>query len=82
MGEFRDFFESTRRPGAKQSLYPLNYGGVGQYAPADWIPYAADSITYMPPEWLNFKFLDTFYPPPLANRMKDVKYTSLPYRLP
>lgn len=84
---FREWFneqvilESRGRPGTKQGLYPAAYAG-GVYPPCDWIPYAADSITYSPPEWLNFKFLPGFYPPPLANRLKGEKYTSVAYQMP
>ena len=81
---FREWLlnESRGRPGAKQSLYPAPYGGIGQYAPCDWMPYAADAITYMPPEWLNYKFLYTFKAPVKANWAKGIKYISLPYKLP
>ena len=72
--------ESRGRPGTKQGLYPPAYSGI--YPPCDWLPYAADAITYSPSEWLDFKFLYTFDAPPLANRTKGVKYISIPCQLP
>jgi hypothetical protein len=79
--EWLILLESRGRPGTKQALYPAAYSG-GAYPPADWIPYAADAITYSPPEWLNFKFLYTFDAPPLANRINGVEYVSIPYKMP
>jgi hypothetical protein len=66
MLKFAEWFElneGVMRPGAKQGLYPPGYGGIGLYPPQDWMPGAADAITYMPKEDLNFKFLYTFLPP-------------------
>lgn len=38
---------SSARPAAKSGLYPLGYGGIGQYPPAWWLPAAADAIFYV-----------------------------------
>ena len=79
--EWLTLLESRGRPGTKQALYPSAYAG-GVYPPSDWIPYAADAITYSPPEWLDFKFLDAFAPTPTQNRIRGEKYYSIPYKMP
>ena len=38
---------SSARPAAKSGLYPMGYGGIGQYPPAWWLPAAADAIFYV-----------------------------------
>ena len=40
--------EAATRPGAKQGLYPLGYGGVGLYPACDMMNWSADAFTYMP----------------------------------
>lgn len=40
--------ENATRPGAKQGLYPIGYGGIALYPPSDIINWSADAITYMP----------------------------------
>lgn len=40
--------ESASRPGAKQGLYPVGYGGIALYPPNDIINWSADAVTYMP----------------------------------
>lgn len=48
--------ESASRPGAKQGLYPLGYGGIALYPPSDIINWSADAITYMPKLQRTLKF--------------------------
>jgi hypothetical protein len=38
---------SAGRPANKSGLYPLGYGGIGLYPELNFIPRAADAITYM-----------------------------------
>lgn len=49
--EFKKWLElhegSAGRPGSKSGLYPLGYGGIGLYPVSNFIPRAADAITYM-----------------------------------
>jgi hypothetical protein len=55
--EFREWLtEHAMSPGAKQTLYPLSYGGVGLYTPPDMITWSADAICYMPIEDRKLKF--------------------------
>ena len=44
--------------GAKQTLYPLSYSGIGLYSIPDYMNWSADSVTYIPPEnrFLKFKW--------------------------
>lgn len=39
--------EASTRTAAKTSLYPLGYGGLGNYPDAWWIPAAADAMLYI-----------------------------------
>ena len=59
---FKTWLEAASRPGAKQGLYPLNYGGIGLYTPCDMANWAADAITYMPAEWLKAKVIEKPWP--------------------
>lgn len=38
---------SAARPASKSGLYPLGYGGIGNYPAAHWLPAAADAILYV-----------------------------------
>lgn len=38
---------SSRRPASKSGLYPLGYGGIGNYPPSWWISAAADAMLYI-----------------------------------
>ena len=58
---FKTWLEGTR-PGAKQGLYPLNYGGAGIYTPCDMANWSADAITYMPKWWLKHKVIEKPWP--------------------
>ena len=49
--------EDAGAPGAKQSLYPMGYGGIGLYPPSDVITWASDAITYMPEKVRFIKFI-------------------------
>lgn len=50
--------EHASRPGAKQGLYPMGYGGIGLYTPCDMANWSADAITYMPAAWLKPKIIE------------------------
>lgn len=39
--------EASTRTAAKTGLYPLGYGGLGNYPDAWWIPAAADAMLYI-----------------------------------
>jgi hypothetical protein len=54
--EFKQWLEHAGAPGAKQTLYPMSYGGVGLYTPPDIATWAADSMTYMPLKDRKLKF--------------------------
>jgi hypothetical protein len=49
--------EHATRPGAKQGLYPLGYGGIGLYPPSDMMNWAADALVYMPVKDRVLKFI-------------------------
>lgn len=36
-----------RGTSAKSGLYPMGYGGIGNYPPADILTHSADAITYL-----------------------------------
>lgn len=57
--EFKEWLlkEDAGSPGAKQSLYPMGYGGIGLYPPSDVITWGADAITYMPKELRQLTFV-------------------------
>lgn len=42
--------------GAKQSLYPLSYSGIGLYTIPDYMNWSSDSVTYIAPENRFLKF--------------------------
>ena len=56
------------RPGAKQSLYPLSYDGIGLYTMPDYMNWSADAVTYMSPQnrFLKFKWGDGMLANPFA----------------
>lgn len=68
--------EHATRPGAKQSLYPLSYGGIGLYTPPDYMNWAADAVTYLPQQnrFLKFIWGDGFLGNPFE---KETAYTSV-----
>lgn len=39
--------EGSRAPSSKTGLYPLGYGGIGNYPLADYLTHAADAIFYV-----------------------------------
>lgn len=39
--------EASRLTSSKTGLYPLGYGGIGLYPPADYLTHAADAILYL-----------------------------------
>lgn len=61
--------EGASQPGAKQMLYPMGYGGIGLYPPADVMTWGADAFTYMPEKIrkLDFKWGEGM----TANPFKD-----------
>lgn len=56
---FREWLlnEDAGSPSAKQSLYPMGYGGIGLYPPSDVITWGADAVTYMPAELRQITFV-------------------------
>lgn len=46
-GEYMLLKEGMKRTAAKSGLYPMGYGGIGNYPDAWWLPTAADSILYL-----------------------------------
>jgi hypothetical protein len=56
---FREWLlnEDAGSPSAKQSLYPMGYGGIGLYPPSDVITWGADAITYMPAKLRQITFV-------------------------
>ena len=54
--------EAASRPGAKQALYPMNYGGIGLYTPCDMANWSADAITYMPAWWRKPQVIEKKWP--------------------
>jgi hypothetical protein len=47
---FNDYLllrEGNTRTALKSLLYPLGYGGLGNYPPAHYIPQAADAVLYI-----------------------------------
>jgi len=56
--EFLDLMERQKRTAAKSELYPLSYGGIGNYPPAYLITNAADAITYFDEDERLFKTND------------------------
>ena len=62
--EFKQWLESATRPGNKQGLYPIGYGGIGLYPPADMMNWGADAITYMSEKDRKFSIGDTWKPWP------------------
>ena len=47
---FHDFIllkEGNTRTALKSVLYPLGYGGLGNYPPSHYIPQAADAVLYI-----------------------------------
>ena len=45
--EFVLFKEGNSRTALKTILYPLGYGGLGNYPPSSYIPKSADAILYI-----------------------------------
>lgn len=48
--KFHEYFlikEASTRTAAKTGLYPLGYGGIGNYPDAWWLPSAADAGLYI-----------------------------------
>jgi hypothetical protein len=45
--EFVLLKEGNSRTALKSLLYPLSYGGLGNYPPAHYLPQAADAILYV-----------------------------------
>jgi hypothetical protein len=55
--EWLNLIENAGSPAAKQGLYPPAYSAVALYPPCDIMTWAADAITYMPPERAKRKFI-------------------------
>lgn len=56
--EFLDLMERQKRTAAKSELYPLSYGGIGNYPPAYLITNSADAILYFDEDERLFKTND------------------------
>lgn len=44
---FKEFINEGSNPGSKTGLYPLGYGGVGNYPPSWYLTRSADAIYYL-----------------------------------
>ena len=57
MQSFWKFLQIMEHSGSsnKIGLYPLSYGGIGNYTPADWVTGSADAFYYLSQDERMFK---------------------------